>query len=62
MRTYDDDVMTPAMVAEVFKVHPRTVSNWANNGKLPYFTTVGGHKRFNKKDVERLKDKLTVHP
>lgn len=59
MKTYDDETMTPAMVAKVFSVTPHTVTNWANAGKLPYFTTPGGHKRFSKADVERLKEQLS---
>ncbi|VEI13581.1 BldC family transcriptional regulator [Trueperella bialowiezensis] len=45
------ELMTPAEVAELFRVDPKTVSRWADNGKLPYVRTLGGHRRFPRKDV-----------
>lgn len=38
--------MTPREVADVFGVDPKTVTRWASNGKLPYMSTPGGHRRF----------------
>jgi Helix-turn-helix domain len=38
--------MTPGEVAAVFRVTPRTVSNWAAAGLLPCITTLGGHRRY----------------
>ena len=44
---YDDTyILTPALVAELFAVSPRTARRWANSGALPSFRTVGGHRRF----------------
>src|SRR5215207_5905206 len=44
---YDDTyILTPALVAELFAVSPRTVRRWANSGALPSFRTVGGRRRF----------------
>ncbi len=37
--------------AEILGVHPATVRNWADEGKLPSRKTVGGHRRFNKNDL-----------
>jgi excisionase family DNA binding protein len=56
MHTYDDEVFTPGMVAELFKVDAKTVSRWAHSGKLPSFKTPGGHHRFKKKDVDKFLD------
>ncbi len=33
--------------AEILGVHPATVRNWADSGKLPYRRTAGKHRRFN---------------
>jgi len=52
MKTYDDGVYTPGMVAELFCVDPKTVTRWAKEGKLPSFRTPGGHHRFKKADVD----------
>jgi len=41
--------------AEILGVHPATVRNWADSGKLPYRRTAGKHRRFN---VNELTDYL----
>ncbi len=46
--------MSPREVAARFAVDPKTVSRWANEGKLPYFRTPGGHRRFLRSAVELL--------
>ena len=44
---YDDAyILTPALVAELFAVSPRTVRRWADLGTLPSFRTLGGQRRF----------------
>lgn len=37
--------------AEILGVHPATVRNWADEGKLPSRKTAGGHRRFHKGDL-----------
>jgi excisionase family DNA binding protein len=46
--------MTPAEVARLFHVDPKTVSRWANAGKLRSFKTPGGHRRFYEADIRAL--------
>jgi excisionase family DNA binding protein len=36
----------PKEVAAIFRVDTRTVSRWACTGKLRYFLTPGGHRRY----------------
>ncbi|WP_446566379.1 BldC family transcriptional regulator [Trueperella abortisuis] len=43
--------MTPAEVAALFRVDPKTVARWADSGKLPSIRTLGGHRRFPRKEV-----------
>jgi excisionase family DNA binding protein len=43
--------MTPGAVAEVFRVHPKTVTRWARTGKLTAIRTLGGHRRFRAEEV-----------
>ena len=33
--------------ADIPGVHPATVRNWADSGKLPFRRTAGKHRRFN---------------
>jgi excisionase family DNA binding protein len=38
--------LTSGEVAALLGVTDRTVANWANAGRIPHFTTPGGHRRF----------------
>jgi excisionase family DNA binding protein len=51
-----DECLTPAAVAAIFFVDPKTVTRWATAGKLPAIRTPGGHHRFLKSDVMALLD------
>jgi len=42
--------------AEILGVHPATVRNWADSGKLPYRRTAGKHRRFNINDLTEYVD------
>jgi len=49
-----DDLMTPAEVAQAFRVDVKTVSRWAQEGRLPCIRTLGGHRRYPREEVLRL--------
>jgi len=51
--THDEhvDLMTPAEVARLFRVSVTTVTKWARSGLLPSVRTLGGHRRFDRRDV-----------
>jgi len=51
--TYDR-LLTPGEVAEMFHVDPKTVSRWANSGKLSSARTLGGHRRYLESEVRAL--------
>jgi excisionase family DNA binding protein len=44
-------LLTPAEVASMFRVDPKTVTRWANTGRLASIRTLGGHRRFRAADV-----------
>lgn len=44
--------LTSGDVARIFNVHPSTVIEWADSGKLRSFRTPGGQRRFWPDDVE----------
>ena len=48
------DLMTPAEVAALFRVDPKTVTRWADAGKLTAMRTLGGHRRYLRSEVEAL--------
>jgi excisionase family DNA binding protein len=47
----DDALLTPAEVAALFRVSPKTVARWESAGKLRAVKTLGGHRRFHAADV-----------
>ena len=40
-----EHLLTPAEVAAMFRVDPKTVTRWAKAGKLTSIRTLGGHRR-----------------
>jgi excisionase family DNA binding protein len=46
--------LTPAEVAALFRVDPKTVTRWAKAGKLTSIRTLGGHRRFKESEVKSL--------
>ena len=49
-----DELLTPAEVAALFRVDPKTVTRWAKAGKLTSIRTLGGHRRYRALEVRSL--------
>lgn len=49
-----EPLLTPAEVAKLFRVDPKTVTRWAQSGKLHSVRTLGGHRRYLRREVEAL--------
>lgn len=49
-----DSLLTPAEVAALFRVDPKTVTRWAKAGKLSSIRTLGGHRRYRESEVRQL--------
>lgn len=47
-------LLTPAEVAALFRVDPKTVTRWAVAGKLTSLRTLGGHRRYRASQVHAL--------
>jgi len=47
-------LLTPAEVAALFRVDPKTVTRWARTGKLTALRTLGGHRRYRESEVRNL--------
>lgn len=47
-------LMTPAEVAALFRVDPKTVTRWADAGKMTAVRTLGGHRRYRRDEVQNL--------
>jgi excisionase family DNA binding protein len=47
-------LLTPAEVAAMFRVDPKTVTRWARDGRLTAVRTLGGHRRYLEAEVLAL--------
>ena len=47
----DNRLLTPAEVAAMLRVDPKTVTRWARAGKLSSIRTPGGHRRYSESEV-----------
>ena len=47
-------LLSPGEVATLFRVDPKTVSRWANAGKITTVRTLGGHRRFVETEIRGL--------
>lgn len=54
--TEREKLLTPAEVASLFRVDPKTVTRWAKAGKLNAIRTLGGHRRYRENEVRALLD------
>ncbi len=45
---------TLSEASKLLGVHPATIRQWSDEGKLQTFRTPGGHRRFAREDIERL--------
>jgi excisionase family DNA binding protein len=49
-----NELLTPAEVAVMFRVNPKTVTRWARAGKISAVRTLGGHRRFHADEIRRF--------
>jgi excisionase family DNA binding protein len=59
MNSDHEVLLTPAEVASLFRVDPKTVTRWAKSGKLISIRTLGGHRRYKESEVKALLLKTT---
>jgi excisionase family DNA binding protein len=57
--TTEPRYLRTAQVAELLQVSPKTVSRWAQEGMLPYFRTLGGHRRYPDREIRALLETLS---
>ena len=49
-----ESLLSPSEVATLFRVDPKTVTRWAQAGKLTCIRTLGGHRRYREDEVRAL--------
>ena len=57
-QSHRDDLLTPAEVAALFRVNPKTVTRWARAGKITAIRTLGGHRRFRSSEIKRCLEQM----
>jgi excisionase family DNA binding protein len=55
-----EKLLTPAEVAAMFRVNPKTVTRWARAGKISAIRTLGGHRRFRADEIRSFLDEVEV--
>lgn len=53
-----EQLLTPAEVAAMFRVNPKTVTRWARAGKISAIRTLGGHRRFRASEVQKFLEQV----
>jgi excisionase family DNA binding protein len=48
----ENRLLTPSEVAALFRVDPKTVTRWAQQGKLNSIRTLGGHRRYSEAEIQ----------
>ena len=54
----DNELLTPAEVAAMFRVNPKTVTRWARAGRISAVRTLGGHRRFHAAEIRRFLEEI----
>ncbi|MEV5710078.1 BldC family transcriptional regulator [Actinoallomurus sp. NPDC052274] len=57
-----EPLLTPAEVATMFRVDPKTVTRWAKAGKLTSIRTIGGHRRYKEAEVRAILSGAPMSP
>ncbi len=57
-----EELLTPAEVAAMFGVNPKTVTRWARSGKVSAIRTPGGHRRFRAREIRELRERTEESP
>lgn len=52
----EGELLFPQEVAALFRVDTKTVTRWADSGRLTVVRTLGGHRRFFKAEVMALRE------
>jgi excisionase family DNA binding protein len=55
-----EDLLSPGEVAHLFGVDVKTVTRWAQAGKLTSIRTPGNHRRYSAPEVYRMRDASRV--
>jgi excisionase family DNA binding protein len=52
----DKKLLSPSEAAAILNISPITIKVWAQDGKIPFSSTLGGHRRFKLSDINNILD------
>jgi len=55
-----DAYLTPSEAAKCLHVSPNTIARWANEGRIPCVVTLGGHRRFRRRDIDAIAREMSA--
>lgn len=55
-----DDLLSPKEAAAILSIHPVTLSRWADDGRIAHQLTPTNRRRFRRRDVEALAERMNV--
>ncbi len=58
----DDEYVTTGEAARLLGVAPRTVARWADEGRIAYIVTLGGHRRFARSVIQETRAWMEQEP
>ena len=56
----EPEYLTPGQVARMLHVSPKTVNRWADQGRIGCIVTLGGHRRFARRDVAAVVEQMAA--
>ena len=57
----EEEHLRVSEAAALLHVSRQTLTRWARQGKVPYSVTLGGHRRFARSAIARLRRELESH-
>ncbi len=54
--------LTPNEAQKCYGYHPKTLSRWADDGKVEFIKSPGGHRRYSVESLERIVAKEDTRP
>ena len=52
------EYITTRQAAKLLMMSPKTLIRWSNAGRIPHVVTLGGHRRFSRREIERIAKEL----
>ena len=55
----ESEYLTAGEAAKLLMVSPKTITRWADAGRIPHAVTLGGHRRFRRFEIAALAKRMS---